>query len=135
MQNHSLSEYLFVYGTLMSGHTNPFSHQLQRMATYYAEGYMPGALYRIDWYPGAIYQADSSSTVRGEIYQLNEAGPLLQALDAYEDLQPNESQSEYIRRIVPIDTPDGSRVDCWVYLFNKRVSGLQRIYGGDFRRG
>ena len=49
------SPYLFVYGTLMREFENPFATQLRARATFIAEGFFQGKLYRVSWYPGAVY--------------------------------------------------------------------------------
>ncbi|WP_247236626.1 gamma-glutamylcyclotransferase [Telluribacter sp. SYSU D00476] len=130
MENH---QYLFVYGTLMRGYENPFATLLQQYATWVGEGTMTGLLYRISWYPGAIFLDDPKYRVFGEVYQIVEPDALLRELDAYEDVSPIESESLYLRRLVPVQLTTGQMLECWTYLFNKSVAGLEQIIGGNFR--
>ena len=127
------SDFLFTYGTLMRGFSNPFAGQLRNSSSYQGEGCFPGLLYQVSWYPGAIYNSDLTSMVFGEIYKLSNPELLLPALDEYEDVFENESESLYLRRIIPVNLPDRSVSACWVYLYNQSVEGLQLIAGGDFR--
>ncbi len=124
--------YLFVYGTLRRSFENPFSKQLQSSSTYIAEGTFPGSLYLVTWFPAAVYSPDSSLPVYGEIYRMNEPGRLLPALDEYEDVHADPEQSLYIRKMIPVLTPDKRIFNCWTYLYNRSVEGLQQLRSGRF---
>ena len=127
-----ITHYLFVYGTLRRGFSNPYAQVLQQNATWIGKGTFPGVLYQISWYPGAIYTPDSLSKVQGEIYELTQnADQIVQELDKYEDI--TAENSEYIRDIIPVYTEDGRVIHCWTYLFNQPVNGLQLIEDGYFR--
>ncbi|WP_025762788.1 gamma-glutamylcyclotransferase family protein [Dyadobacter tibetensis] len=123
-------EYLFVYGTLMRGHTNPYSTFLAEHASFFGEGYAPGDLYLIDWYPGAVYNPDGHSHFWGEIYQLRQPHETLKILDVYEEV--SENQGEYIRRSIEVQTQSGLRLSCWTYLYNWPLKGFKRIANGRF---
>ncbi|GAB3169171.1 gamma-glutamylcyclotransferase family protein [Telluribacter humicola] len=125
--------FLFVYGTLMRGFENPFANLLRQHATWMGEGTMTGLLYRISWYPGAVFVDDPKYRVFGEVYEIINPDVLLQELDAYEDVSPIESESQYLRRKVPVQLTTGETLECWTYLFNKSVTGLEQIIGGNFR--
>jgi gamma-glutamylcyclotransferase (GGCT)/AIG2-like uncharacterized protein YtfP len=126
------SPYLFVYGTLMRGFDNPFAAQLRAHATFVAEGYFPGRLYRISWYPGAVYEVESPTKVWGEIYQLLDFQNLIPKLDAYEDVQELDSESLYVRRQKPIWTENGSLFVCWIYLYNQSLTNALLLKNGKF---
>ncbi|GAB2800059.1 gamma-glutamylcyclotransferase [Rhabdobacter roseus] len=124
--------YLFVYGTLMRGHANPFAQRLRQYATFVGLGTFPGVLYRIEWYPGAVYQPGAPGRVQGEIFELHEPARLLPELDAYEDVQEDPARSLYLRREVPVQVPDGRVLRCWTYLYNQPTDALLRIESGLF---
>jgi gamma-glutamylcyclotransferase (GGCT)/AIG2-like uncharacterized protein YtfP len=127
------SNHLFVYGTLMQGYANPFAEQLRRHATYEGFGSFSGALYKVSWYPGAVYIAESDQRVYGEIYELSAYADLLPELDEYEDIIEDEKLSLYLRRIVPVTLENGSVLNCWTYLYNQTVTDFEKIEHGDFR--
>jgi gamma-glutamylcyclotransferase (GGCT)/AIG2-like uncharacterized protein YtfP len=125
--------YLFVYGTLMSGFSNPFAELLQQQSEWVGEGTMCGSLYRISWFPGALYQPQSADRVRGEVYRLRQPDSLLKALDEYEEVLPDEAHSLYLRREVPVCLRSGRTLTCWTYLYNQPVEGLEWVPGGNFK--
>lgn len=127
------TKFLFTYGTLMRGFPNPFAQRLHSLSTFEGSGTFPGSLYKISWYPGAIYDEDADSQVYGEIYRLEEKEILLKELDEYEDVLEDEILSLYVRKIIPIRMQDGTLISCWVYLYNQDISSLQKIESGNFR--
>ena len=128
----SQATYLFTYGTLMQGFDNPFSAKLRSEAEYVGTGRIPGTLYLISWYPGAIYQPGSVSKVHGEIFQLHSPEALLAELDEYEDVFEDEKASLYLRKKIPVTLEDDSMITCWVYLYNQPIGDLQIIHNGRF---
>jgi gamma-glutamylcyclotransferase (GGCT)/AIG2-like uncharacterized protein YtfP len=127
------SAYLFTYGTLMQGFSNPFAQRLHSLSTFEGKGSFPGTLYKIDWYPGAHYEPESQNKVYGEVYRIINAKLLFPELDNYEDVFEEEEKSLYIRKIIPVLMQDQSIVYCWVYIYNQPVEDFELIQGGDFR--
>ena len=126
------SPYLFVYGTLMRDFENPFATKLRAGATFIAEGFFPGELYRLSWYPGAVYGPESATKVYGEIYQLHYFQRLIQELDDYEDVKEREQDSLYIRRPIPIRTENGAIYICSTYLYNQSLDNATLLTSGKF---
>ncbi len=126
------SPYLFVYGTLMRGFDNPFAVRLHAHATFVAEGFFPGQLYRVSWYPGAVYEPESATKVYGEIYQLHDFQELMRELDDYEDVKEQEADSLYLRRLIPIQTENGALYTSWVYLYNQSLADATLLANGKF---
>lgn len=126
------SPYLFVYGTLMRDFDNPFAARLRAQATFIAEGFFLGKLYRVSWYPGAVYEPESISKVYGEIYQLADFHTLIHELDDYEDVKEQESESLYVRRQVPVRAESGAVLVCWTYLYNQPLAGATLLTNGKF---
>lgn len=130
----------------MQGFENPYAEKLRSSAEYMGKGYFSGQLYRIEWYPGAIYDPASSTRVHGEIYCLRSLDVLAE-LDEYEEVLEDEAASLYVRRVVPVrcgpevvrDSQGSARngqqavIDCWAYLYNKSVGDLPFIEDGYFK--
>lgn len=127
------AQYLFVYGTLMRGYDNPFAAALRTGAEWVGEGSFSGKLYRLDWYPGALYLPGNELRVWGEVYQIFDFEKLIPDLDQYEDVMDDEAASLYLRRQVPVQLVDGQLLDCWTYLYNQPTEHLAIIKGGRFR--
>ena len=127
------ADYLFVYGTLMRGFDNPFAEKMHRNSFFKGNGSFPGLLYKVDWYPGAIYKTDCLSMVYGEVFMVHNSVALLRDLDEYEDVFEDEDNSLYVRRSIPIEMENGSIVNCWTYLYNQPVTDLKLIESGNFR--
>jgi len=125
--------FLFTYGTLMRNFSNPFAKKLRLAASFENEGYFNGRLYRITWYPGAVFEKNADSKVHGEIYRL-QSTEILRELDVYEDVLENEEASLYVRRIIPVTAADGSILQCWAYLYNQQIDQSLLIQSGRFKR-
>lgn len=128
------SDLLFTYGTLMQGFPNPFAQRLHTLSTFEGKGSFPGTLYKIDWYPGAHYEAESRNRVYGEVYRITDPEILLPELDEYEDVFEDEDQSLYVRKMIPVLMQNKSVIDCWVYVYNQSVKNLEIIKSGNFRQ-
>ena len=118
---------VFVYGTLRRGASNHF-----RMAgaEFVCAGSIVGKLYQIDWFPGLILD-ETGGPIIGEVF---ETGPeLLEALDQFEGVSADETQSEY-RRVSTTVFPDNGgepiRADVWEWL--GAVDESKRMKGGDW---
>ncbi|PSL32469.1 gamma-glutamylcyclotransferase family protein [Dyadobacter jiangsuensis] len=123
---------LFTYGTLMQAFDNPYARKLRLSSNYIGKGYFNGKLFRVEWYPGALYEPDAPTPVHGEIYQLHSL-EILKELDEYEDVMEDESASLYLRKVVPVRDSQEVVRDCWVYLYNQPVSDLPLIEEGYFK--
>ncbi len=126
------SPYLFVYGTLMREFDNPFAARLRAEATFVGVGTFTGKLYRVSWYPGAVYESDSTTKVHGEIYQLHDFQKLIQELDDYEDVKETESESLYLRRQVAVQSESRGLLTCWTYLYNQSLTDSTLLTSGRF---
>lgn len=120
-------ELVFVYGTLRSGGSNHF-----RMAgaAFVAAGTVRGRIYRIDWYPGLVPDADGGK-ISGEVYA---AGPeLLAELDVFEGVSAEEiAGSEYRRIRTEVDAGAEKPLIAWVWEWLGPVEETKRIPGGDW---
>ncbi len=123
---------LFVYGTLMKKTDHPMSHFLYENAKHLGEAVMKGDLYKISWYPGAIFDNQSIGLVHGELFEVEDDSVLFKKLDEYEGVGSQfASPNEYKRMQVTV-TFEGADVLCWFYNYNIPVDGAIRIVSGNF---
>jgi gamma-glutamylcyclotransferase (GGCT)/AIG2-like uncharacterized protein YtfP len=118
--------YLFVYGTLRRGSKNKFARMLHSQAEFAGNARMPGRLYKLASYPGAVSSHTDGEWVRGEVYSMPDSRWILSALDNYEG-----PDFERVKLGVQLDS--GERVQAWVYLYLGRPSAA-RIRSGDWLR-
>lgn len=112
-------ELVFVYGTLRRGGSNHF-----RMADagFVETGVLRGRLYRIDWYPGLVMDADGDE-IQGEVFAVEHEK--LAELDAFEG-------QEYRRIRATVKTPYGVPMKAWIWEWLMPTDEAQRISGGDW---
>jgi gamma-glutamylcyclotransferase (GGCT)/AIG2-like uncharacterized protein YtfP len=124
--------HLFVYGTLMRGSRSPYARLLQARATFTGEAALPGRLYHLGRYPGAVFDPGSAAQVHGEVYRLNGA-PVLEALDAYEGCRPQDPEPRLFRRdAIEVRLARGGRLFVWAYAYTGPVSGRPILLAGRF---
>jgi gamma-glutamylcyclotransferase (GGCT)/AIG2-like uncharacterized protein YtfP len=128
-----MSSYVFLYGTLLPGHAPeeiaPAVRKLRRLG----EGTVHGVLYDLGKYPGAVLDKSAGARIHGTVFELPDDEALLSALDAYEDFAPgNEQASLFVRTLQPVTLVDGEILQCWIYVYNRDVSGARRIPGGRY---
>ena len=105
--------YLFVYGTLQLG--QPLHHELVRArAEFVGWARMPGRLYDLGRYPGALAAGDQ--VIPGELYRLPEPEPALRHLDTVEGRQ-------FHRAMVRVMLEHGKPQQAWVYLLKRPPPG------------
>ncbi|AYL94658.1 gamma-glutamylcyclotransferase [Mucilaginibacter celer] len=125
------SAYLFVYGTLLLP-TNQFGRYLNVHCKPVASAKFKGRLYDIGEYPGALADDSANTYVYGSIYLMDDASTVLQVLDDYEGIGPNDPlPHEYIRTLLNVETESGS-VNCWIYFYALPVDQHHQIPGGDY---
>lgn len=123
---------LFVYGTLMKDAEHLMSSYLLARSSYLGKATMRGKLYKVAFFPGAIYEDDGHTLVHGEVYRLHEPEKVFEVLDDYESYdKSNPTESPFIRQEVSI-TLEGERMTCWAYLYNQSPEGYVLIASGDF---
>lgn len=122
-------EFLFVYGTLLSGVDNQWSRRLWLESGLPSEAKMPGRLYTLGGYPGMKDPVDGTGGwVHGQVARLPAVPSLLADLDAYEG-------DEFVRLRRTAMLRDGRSVLVWVYMYQPEVDENQRIWSGRFTFG
>ena len=124
--------HLFVYGTLMRGSRSPYARLLQARARFVCEAWARGRLYNLGRFPGAVFDADCSGKVHGELFRLHGAW-LLAALDAYEGCGGiGTKPGLFYRDRVQVQPCKGPKLTAWVYPFAGAVAGRPVIVSGRF---
>ena len=132
-----MSQYLFVYGTLLPDLMPDEQQVIVEKLQFFGNGWMPGLLYDLDVYPGAVFDKEAITRINGCIYRLHTDEALrqesLKALDDSEGFIPeNHQHSLFIREQATIETVDGSKVECWVYVYNQNLDNASLIPSGDY---
>ncbi|MDD2761035.1 MAG: gamma-glutamylcyclotransferase [Methylomonas sp.] len=128
------THFLFVYGTLRKSPYGRLHPYLKNHAIFSGRASLPGKLYRIDHYPGAVpTPARSRHRVYGEVYRLLRPQKVLALLDEYEECSDNFAEPREYRRVAETVTlMTGQRLRAWIYWFRFPIAGLNRIKSGDF---
>lgn len=130
----SFPHYLFVYGTLRKAADGSLHKYLRNRAEFIDTATLPGTLYEISGYPGAVMaRSNPTSCIHGEVYRLLQADTVLQAIDSYEECsedfpQPHEYQR--VQQIVTLST--GQAITAWLYLYNHSVSNRKLLENGNY---
>jgi gamma-glutamylcyclotransferase (GGCT)/AIG2-like uncharacterized protein YtfP len=140
-----MAEYLFTYGTLQHGHTLAAITSVAARLKPIGEGYVPGTLYDLGRYPGAILiansadarsdtnrgAANSAQKIYGTVYELPDDPAILRRLDDYEECIPNTpTLSQYLRVLHPVELADGQFLECWIYIYNRDVRSARVVESG-----
>jgi gamma-glutamylcyclotransferase (GGCT)/AIG2-like uncharacterized protein YtfP len=109
------------------------SKVLEQYADRVGRGRLPGILYDVGLYPGAVRKSGTRAFVWGDVYNLRDPERALRVLDRYEGWnEKNPAAAEFRRSRVTIDLGQGRKVPAWVYLYNRPTTGLPRIRSGDY---
>ena len=128
-----MTDFLFVYGTLMRGYDHPMSRLLFAHADWLGEATCRGRLHLIKHYPGLVLSENAADVVYGELYRLHQSGLLLREFDMYEACGEGfAAPTEYLRQALPVTSDDGMVHKAWTYIYNWPVDGLPVIASGRF---
>jgi gamma-glutamylcyclotransferase (GGCT)/AIG2-like uncharacterized protein YtfP len=128
-----MSDYLFVYGTLMRSADHEMGQLLARNAEYVDEAIFQGRLYLIETYPGVVPSEDPADKIFGEVYRLQHATGVLAELDRYEACGAGFSEpTEYVREIRLVQLAAGGTLEANIYVYNWPVQEQHRIPSGRF---
>jgi gamma-glutamylcyclotransferase (GGCT)/AIG2-like uncharacterized protein YtfP len=129
-RNDSMTQYLFVYGTLRSEFPHPLARRLKAQAKLIGKGSTPGMLYDFGWYPGAKFDPNARTDVIGEVFSIENAERLLAELDHYEGAA--EPGNAFHRVPVKVRLDRGGAVDAWSYEMGDSKARRRPIESGDF---
>jgi gamma-glutamylcyclotransferase (GGCT)/AIG2-like uncharacterized protein YtfP len=139
-----MKEYLFAYGTLIpEAAPEEVRAPLQRLRLL-GSGSVPGRLYNLGDYPGAIVDTRSKDRICGDVYELPDDPAVLEALDAYEEFDPEKPEASLFRReqhlvtFSPEAKPGHSgsqyprQLSCWMYVYNRNPDQASLVPSGTF---
>jgi gamma-glutamylcyclotransferase (GGCT)/AIG2-like uncharacterized protein YtfP len=130
-----MTHHLFVYGTLSPRHAPPEIAAAVGRLRPVGQASVRGRLYDLGEYPGAILSEKSRSLIRGEVFELPDDPNTLSSLDNYEGFEPNKPRSSlFLRRARSVNMDDGSRLRCWVYIYNGTTRGAEPLRNGRYSR-
>lgn len=130
-----MTHHLFVYGTLSPRHAPPEIAATVRRLRSVGSASIRGRLYDLGEYPGAVLSRNSRSLIRGEVFELPGDQSTLTSLDHYEEFDPAKpSSSLFVRRTLPVTMDDGTRLRCWVYVYNGDMKRAQPVRSGRYPR-
>jgi gamma-glutamylcyclotransferase (GGCT)/AIG2-like uncharacterized protein YtfP len=123
---------LFVYGTLRKGFRAHVLLQRFRPSLL-GSGSVPGRLYDLGAYPGAVEGAGGADRIHGELYWLPRADVAFNALDSFEGFDPAKPGSnEYARRETTVTMAGGGRIRAWIYWLSRAHASGRRILSGNY---
>jgi gamma-glutamylcyclotransferase (GGCT)/AIG2-like uncharacterized protein YtfP len=127
-------DYLFAYGTLLSGALEPQVRSvLKRHCRVGPKASVPGRLIDLGTYPGALVADAPDQRIHGRVIELLAPQHALPVLDAYEGYRAEAPrQSLYVRARVTAALEDGGTVECWIYWLTRPPRPLRLIPGGDW---
>jgi gamma-glutamylcyclotransferase (GGCT)/AIG2-like uncharacterized protein YtfP len=130
-----MTHHLFVYGTLSPRHAPPEIAATVRRLRPLGPASIRGRLYDLGEYPGAVPNKNSRSVIRGEVFELPGDQSALTSLDHYEEFDPAKPTSSlFVRRTWPVTMDDGTRLRCWVYVYNGDMKSAQPVRSGRYLR-
>jgi gamma-glutamylcyclotransferase (GGCT)/AIG2-like uncharacterized protein YtfP len=103
---------------------------LAKHALLLGAGTVRGELYNLGEYPGLVLRRDTTSLVKGELYEISAAWleSTLRVLDEYEGLGVGSPlPHEYRRELVTVTLGDGRQLQAWAYVLNRSLEGLRRM--------
>ena len=130
-----MTDYLFMYGTLMPTEADqeiaPIVKRLRRIGA----AYVRGRLYNLGEYPGAIIDQSSNTSIHGELVELPADKAVLDALDKYEEFDSSRPEkSLFVRKKAKIELASGRSVEAWIYVYNRDPGNAPIVRGGNYSK-
>lgn len=123
-----MSEFVFLYGSLMRGFEMHDSLDLPSMTEFMGEAQCRGRLYDLGGYPGMTLEG--TGRVQGELYRVQQEGTI-DTIDRHEGYYPETREgSTYVRRLEEMVDRD---LKAWVYVYNGSTNGHEVIESGSWR--
>jgi gamma-glutamylcyclotransferase (GGCT)/AIG2-like uncharacterized protein YtfP len=108
-----MSEYLFLYGTLLPEHAPREVVAVVSKLRPVGEGTVAGILYDLGDYPGAVLDPMSGKKIFGTVFRLPIDPNILDEFDRYEGFNPSApDMSLFIRRCCPVRLSTGCILNC-----------------------
>lgn len=125
--------YVFAYGTLHPGRAPAEIADIVCRFGIVGKGTVPGTLYDLGAYPGAVLNERSQRRISGTVFRLPKGDDVLSRLDAYEEFDPGAlERSLFIRRLCSVQLSDGAILPCWIYQYNRSAEDATIIESGTY---
>ena len=129
------TEYLFLYGTLKPDAADREIADVVKELRSVGRGRVPGKLYDLGDYPGAIVDASANTFVKGLLLELPNSKASLDALDRYEEFDSsNPRTSLFVRTRTRVRLTNGRNVQAWMYVYNRDPGNAPLIRGGEYSK-
>ena len=128
--------HVFLYGTLLPELAPRGIEPLLTRLRSVGPGSVRGVLYDLGSYPGVVLDENSGGLVRGSVFELLRDDPsLLTRIDDYEGFDPSDCErSLFVRKRSAVQLTDRTVLPCWVYTYNRSISGAALVPDGDYVR-
>jgi gamma-glutamylcyclotransferase (GGCT)/AIG2-like uncharacterized protein YtfP len=128
------AELVFFYGTLLPPFVPEAMRDVVGHLRFCGEGSVPGVLYDLGEYPGAVFDATEDKRVFGAVFQLPEEPQVLEVLDRYEGYESSsDASSLFVRKLVHVDLTTAGAVKCWAYEYNGNPREAPMIASGRYQ--
>lgn len=128
-----MTEYLFVYGTLRPARASAEGSRLLKRLRRVGQARVPGRLYDLGEFPGAVLDDSARTSISGELFALPNDGSILNALDEYEEFNGDDGRkSLFVRTKANVEVPDGRQIESWIYVYNRDPGNAPIITSGDY---
>ncbi|MEP7342506.1 MAG: acetylornithine/succinylornithine family transaminase [Acidobacteriota bacterium] len=118
-----MSEYLFVYGTLQPAAAPPEVKDIVGRWRRVGSATALGQLYDLGEYPGAVLDANTSTRIVGEVYELPKDPAVLATLDEYEGYDADAPAESLFQRVkTEVKLAEGGKKQVWIYVYNRDVT-------------
>ncbi|MFN0083882.1 MAG: acetylornithine/succinylornithine family transaminase [Blastocatellia bacterium] len=126
-----MNEVLFVYGSLRPSLASGAAGVLIEHLTPVGTGTVPGRLYDLGDYTGAILDPKAGTLIPGELVRFSP--DVLPALDEYEGFREEAPEAcLFVRRRCRVRQADGAVVESWIYVYNGDVTSARSIFTDGF---
>jgi gamma-glutamylcyclotransferase (GGCT)/AIG2-like uncharacterized protein YtfP len=127
---------VFVYGTLRQHPPHEAAELLRGKSMFIGFATIPGTLYDLGPFPGAVPVGDPHDVVVGEVHRMADPDATLTVLDDYEGCGENDPHPHLFRREIAVATLEsGVKVECAVYWYTRATHDKRRIPSGDYHQG
>ena len=118
-----MSEFIFVYGTLRPAMAPPEMKDIVGRWRPVGSATVLGQLLDLGDYTGAVLDANTSSRIVGEVFELPNDPAMMAELDEYEGFDPDEAETSLFCRVkTEVKLASGGNRSCWMYVYNRDAS-------------
>jgi gamma-glutamylcyclotransferase (GGCT)/AIG2-like uncharacterized protein YtfP len=117
-----LKQELFVYGTLHPDRAPEEIKKVVRKMVPVGKGTVVGNLHDLGDYPALVVDGKRKQRISGSVFVLPDDPEALQALDRYEEYEPQDPKNSlFVRSKRTVTLANGTRKRCWVYVYNQKL--------------